>query len=113
MTDVPVPALDTVRTLAAFVKARTEEGAQRLAERLPAGQRGTADAAELLRIPAALGQAAKLAAHGLERELAGEQPDDEAVRLLWRTLLNTAQPFHAHPALPAAARGALPAAGPV
>ncbi|MFE6099213.1 hypothetical protein ACFVQ4_04530 [Streptomyces laurentii] len=42
-TELLAPALDTVRALASFVKARTEEGAQRLLERIPAGQHDTTD----------------------------------------------------------------------
>ncbi|MGW1696382.1 hypothetical protein [Streptomyces sp. NPDC002399] len=110
---LPAPAPGTVRALAAFVQARAEEGAQHLLRSIPAEQHDTPDVVELLRIPRALGQAAEVAAHELERELLGDQPDGEAVRLLWRTLLNPAQPFGTHPEVPEGAREALAAAGPV
>ncbi|MEU4955260.1 hypothetical protein ACFYN3_40880 [Streptomyces lavendulae] len=50
--------------------------------------------------PAALGQTAELAAHGLERKPSGRQMDDGAVRLRWWTLPNTAQAFPAYAGLP-------------
>lgn len=101
------PAAGTVRELAAFVQARAAEGEQLLLRRVPAEQHNASDFTELLRIPRALGQAAEVAAYELEGELLADRPDDEVVRLLWRTLLNTAQPFHAHPDVPAGAREAL------
>ncbi|WP_055523195.1 hypothetical protein [Streptomyces graminilatus] len=104
-----VPAADTVRELAAFVQARAAEGEQLLLRRVPAEQHDTPDFTELLRIPRALGLAAEIAAYELEGELLADRPDADAVRLLWRTLLNTAQPFHAHPDVPAGAREALAA----
>ncbi|TVL88499.1 hypothetical protein [Streptomyces sp. SAJ15] len=102
-----VPAVGTVRELAAFVQARTAEGEQHLLRRIPAEQLDTPDAVELLRIPRALGHAAEVAAFELEDELHGQPVDTNAARLLWRTLLNTAQPFRDHPDVPAGAREAL------
>ncbi|WP_206506583.1 hypothetical protein [Streptomyces chrestomyceticus] len=66
---------------------------------------------ELLRIPRALSRAADLTAHELEDQLLGDQADENTVQLLWRTLLNTAEPFRAHPDVPADARQALEAIG--
>lgn len=108
-TTFPAPAAGTVRELAAFVQARVAEGEQLLLRRVPAEQHDTPDFTELLRIPRTLGQAAEIAAYELEGELLADRPDDEVVRLLWRTLLNTAQPFQAHPDVPAGARETLAA----
>ncbi|MFB7496747.1 hypothetical protein ACFC09_19025 [Streptomyces sp. NPDC056161] len=78
--------------------------------RFPAERHGTADFVELLRIQRTLSHASEVAAFELEDELRGQPVDINAARLLWRTLLNTAQPFQAHPDVLAGARESLAAA---
>ncbi|MER6116157.1 hypothetical protein [Streptomyces sp. NPDC001743] len=56
----------------------------------------TAGAAELLRFSPSWGQTAGIAADGLKHELLSGWPDNGVVLLLWRTLLNTAQPLLAY-----------------
>ncbi|MBV6700316.1 hypothetical protein KV557_24955 [Kitasatospora aureofaciens] len=104
---LPLPAISTVRALATFLPAHLEVAAQDLLQRIPAEQHGTPDAVELLRIPRTLGQVAEAAAHQLENDLLADQPDETAIRLLWKILLDTARPFHDHPQLPQGVREAL------
>ncbi|WP_125533781.1 hypothetical protein [Streptomyces sp. WAC 06725] len=103
----PLPTVDTVRALAAFVQARTEEDVEHLLRLVPAYQHDSPGVTKLLRTPRALSRAADLAARELEGELLGDPVDENAARLLWWTLLNTAHPFRAHPDVPAGARETL------
>ncbi|MEU7260955.1 hypothetical protein AB0B21_34890 [Streptomyces rimosus] len=105
----PLLTADTVRALATFVQARTQEGVEQLLQHVSADQHDSPGVTKLLRTPRALGRAADLAARELEGELLGDPVDENAVRLLWWTLLNTAHPFRAHPDVPAGAREVLEA----